>query len=91
MRPTTYTKRRGSGVAKAIDILNHEMVPKHELMTKKEKEVLLKKLGITEKELPNIFSDDSAIVNLNTKPGDVIRITRKSPTASQTFYYRVVV
>lgn len=91
MIPTTYTKRRGSEVAKAIDILDHEMVPKHELMTKKEKEVLLKKLGITEKGLPKIFSDDPAIRNLNAKPGDVIRITRKSPTAGQTFYYRIVV
>jgi DNA-directed RNA polymerase subunit H len=78
-------------VVKQIDILSHGMVPKHELMSKKEKEVLLKKLGVSERELPRILSDDPAIRNLDAKPGDVIRITRASPTAGQTFYYRVVV
>lgn len=90
MTPTIYTKR-GSGVAKQIDILEHEMVPKHEIITKKEKEVLLKRLNVTEKGLPKIFSDDSAIRNLGAKPGDVIKITRESPTAGQIFYYRIVV
>jgi len=78
-------------VAKAIDILDHEMVPKHELLSKKEKEVLLNKLGVSIKELPKIFSDDPVIRKLEAKPGDVIRVTRKSSTAGQTFYYRVVV
>ena len=78
-------------MGKTIDILKHRMVPKHEIMTKKEKEVLLKRLGATEKELPRIYSDDPAIMNLDAKPGDIIRITRDSPTAGQVFYYRVVV
>jgi len=48
-------------------------------------------LGVTEKELPKIFSTDPAIRHLNVKKGDVIKITRKSPTAGETIYYRVVI
>ncbi len=74
-----------------IDILSHELVPKHELLTKKEKEVLLNKLKATDKDLPKIFSDDHGITNLEANKGDVIKITRESQTAGETFYYRIVV
>ena len=91
MVPTTYTLKEGSGVDKSIDILEHKTVPKHEVLTKKEKEVLLNSLGIIEKGLPKITSDDPAIGEMNTKSGDVIKITRKSETAGRVFYYRIVV
>lgn len=77
-------------MTKGIDILSHELVPKHELLSKKEKEVLLDKLGATEKNLPKIRPDDPAIRSLEAGKGDVIRITRKSQTAGHAFYYRVV-
>ncbi len=83
-------KAIGSGVVKAIDILDHKMVPKHEIMTKKEKEVLLKKLNIAGKKLPKITLDDPAITDLGAKSGDVIKITRASQTAGHVFYYRIV-
>jgi DNA-directed RNA polymerase subunit H (RpoH/RPB5) len=76
---------------KEIDITNHELVPKHEILSEKEKEELLKKYGITLKHLPRILETDPVIRVLNGKPGDVVRITRKSPTAGETEYFRVVV
>jgi DNA-directed RNA polymerase subunit H len=78
-------------VSNRFDVSKHELVPKHEILSKEEKEELLKKYGITIKELPRILSSDPAIKALNPKIGDVIKITRKSKTAEESVYYRVVV
>jgi DNA-directed RNA polymerase subunit H len=67
------------------------MVPKHEIMTKKEKEVLLKRLNVGHNGLPKILSDDPAIKDLGASPGDVVKITRASQTAGHVFYYRTVI
>ncbi len=74
-----------------MEILNHELVPEHEIISEKEKEELLKKYGISLKQLPRILSSDPAISHLNCKPGDVIKIKRKSEVAGETIYYRVVI
>jgi DNA-directed RNA polymerase subunit H len=70
---------------------DHVYVPKHEIMTKKEAEEILKKYNCKPTELPLIFVNDPAIMGLGVKPGDMIKITRKSPTAGQSNYYRYVV
>ena len=74
-----------------IDILQSSLVPKHEIMPEDEKKLLLEKLHISESQLPKIFSSDPAVKILGAKKGDVIRITRKSQTAGEHFYYRMVV
>lgn len=74
-----------------MEIESHRLVPKHILLSEKEKEELLKKYGITLKELPRILSSDPMVKALNAKVGDVIKIIRKSPTAEVSEYYRVVV
>lgn len=73
-----------------IDITKHELVPKHELLTEEEKEELLKRYGVTITQLPRILISDPAIRGLNAKVGDIIKITRYSPTAGKSIYYRVV-
>lgn len=75
---------------KEVDILKHELVPKHTILNEKEREELFKKYGITIKQLPRILGSDPVIKVLNGQPGDVIKIVRKSPTARETVYYRVV-
>ena len=70
---------------------NHILVPKHEIMTIKEAEEVLEKYHCKAIELPLIFVSDPAIVGLGVKPGDMIRITRTSATAGESFYYRYVV
>ena len=70
---------------------DHIDVPKHEIMTKKEAEEVLEKYHCKATELPLIFGNDPAIVGLGVKPGDMIRITRTSATAGESFYYRYVV
>ena len=68
----------------------HVLTPKHSKVSDKEKESLLLRYNVTSKELPKILVTDAAIRELGTKPGDVIKITRKSQTAGESFFYRVV-
>jgi DNA-directed RNA polymerase subunit H len=70
---------------------DHVYVPKHEIMTKKDAEEILIKYNCKPTELPLIFVSDPAILGLGVKPGDMIKITRKSFTAGQSTYYRYVV
>ena len=76
--------------AKKFDIAKHALVPKHSKLSEKDKTALLEKYKITVKELPRIGSQDSAIVNLEVKQGDVIKIVRKSATAGESIFYRGV-
>ncbi len=69
----------------------HILVPKHEIMDKKDAEEILKTYNCRTTDLPLIFVNDPAIVGLGVKPGDMIKITRKSATAGESFYYRYVV
>ena len=74
-----------------FDITEHHLVPKHEVINKEEKKVLLEKLNISLKQLPFILSTDPMVKQLNAKEDDVIKITRKSSTAGESVYYRVVI
>jgi len=70
---------------------NHVLVPKHEIMQIKEAKQVLEKYHCKSIELPLIFVSDPAIVGLGVKAGDMIKITRKSATAGESFYYRYVI
>ncbi len=74
-----------------ILVPDHVYVPKHEIISKKEAEEVLKKYNCKPTELPLIFVTDPAILGLGVKPGDMIKISRKSPTAGRSLYYRYVV
>lgn len=78
-------------MTKEFDITKHEIVPKHELLDDGAKEAVMKKYGITLRQLPRMLETDPMVKILQGKPGDVIRITRKSETAGTTEYYRVVI
>ena len=70
---------------------DHIDVPKHEVMTRTEAEGVLEKYHCKATDLPLIFVTDPAIIAIGVKPGDMIKITRKSATAGESFYYRYVV
>jgi len=70
---------------------DHIYVPKHEIITKKGAQEILTNFNCKLTELPLIFVTDPAIVGLGVKPGDMIKITRKSSTAGEGIYYRYVV
>jgi DNA-directed RNA polymerase subunit H len=69
----------------------HALIPKHVTLSQAQKEKLLEKYKISVKELPRILKTDPAIVSLDAKPGDVIKVIRDSPTAGESVFYRVVV
>ena len=69
----------------------HVDVPKHEIMVRKDAEEILEKYHCKTTDLPLIFANDPAIIGLGVKPGDMIKITRKSATAGESLYYRYVV
>ena len=76
---------------KNFDISKHSYVPKHVKISEEEKKKVLEKFNISEQQLPKIFESDPAIKSLNPKIGDVIKITRKSPTNKDSIFYRVVI
>lgn len=73
-----------------IDILKHTFVPKHVKMSEEEAKDLLLKYNISQKQIPIIRKSDPSIKELGVNVGDIIRITRKSPTAEEYVFYRVV-
>ena len=77
--------------ATAIKISNHIYQPKHEIIPKNEAEEIMRKYNAKPGQLPYIMTSDKAIEDLDVRPGDVIKITRKSPTAGESVYYRYVV
>jgi len=77
-------------VKKEIDVSKHELVPKHEIISAKEKEELIKRYGSL-KNFPRIYSNDPQVKVLNAKPGDVIKIIRHNEITGESIYYRVVV
>lgn len=66
------------------------MVPWHEIVPAEEREQIFKKYGLTADRLPQLVRDDAIVQEIGAQPGDLIRIFRKSPTAGETVYYRVV-
>lgn len=76
---------------KKIDVLLHELVPKHKLLTKKETLDLLDKYQISVIDLPQIFEKDPVAIAIGAKEGDVVKIIRDSNTTVKTInYYRYV-
>jgi DNA-directed RNA polymerase subunit H len=69
----------------------HFLIPKHSKLSDAQKEKLLERYNISVRELPRINKTDAAISSLAAKPGDVVKVTRRSETAGEAFFYRVVV
>ncbi len=74
-----------------MDILEHEYVPKHEILSEDEANLLLEKLKVTSSALPQILNTDPVIRVIGAKEGEIIKITRISDTAGETIVYRLVV
>jgi DNA-directed RNA polymerase subunit H len=74
-----------------FNVLDHELVPKHEVLSPSEAVEVLRRLGATPEKLPWIRASDPAARAVGAKPGDIIKITRKSPTAGTSIAYRFVI
>ena len=70
--------------------LKHYLVPAHEIIPRDQHEVLMKGLYITQKsQFPLIrYHDDPITRVIGAVPGDLIKITRPSPSAGEYIVYR---
>lgn len=73
-----------------VEQMEHTLIPKHEKISKEEKDKLFEKYNISFKELPKINIKDPAIAHMDPKVGDVIKITRHSETAGIAIFFRGV-
>ncbi len=74
-----------------IDVLLHELVPKHYLLTKEESQILLEKYKINISNLPQMYDKDPVSIAIGAKEGDIIKIVRESHTTVKNIdYYRYV-
>jgi DNA-directed RNA polymerase subunit H (RpoH/RPB5) len=75
------------------NVSKHILVPKHELVTDEEDiKTLIQNLSLKSKfQLPLILKTDAMAKYLGLKNGDVVRITRISPTAGEYVMYRCCV
>jgi len=80
----------GGVLEKEYDILKHELVPEHILLKEEERKKLLEELKILPQQLPKILTTDPVVKEIEAKEGDVLKIIRKSQTAGETTYYRLV-
>lgn len=74
-----------------FNVMNHVMVPDHQIISEEGVDLLLSTYKITHDQLPKIYHDDPAAKEIGAKIGDVIRIIRKSQTAGLAEAYRLVV
>lgn len=71
--------------------LEHVLSPKYEILSEEEKKKLLRRCKIKPYNLPRMLSGDPAAKSLGANVGDVLKITRRSETAGESTYYRLVV
>lgn len=74
-----------------IDITKHRLVPKHEVLSQEEAKEVLERYQIEPHQLPLLLSSDPVARVIGAKPGDIVKITRKSPTSGEIVIYRYVV
>jgi DNA-directed RNA polymerase subunit H len=75
----------------AFDLFEHKLVPRQEILAEEEKAALLARYRVQPYQLPQISSVDPTVKAIGAKPGDVLKVIRKSPTAGEHIAYRYVV
>ena len=73
-----------------VNITEHELVPKHTLLSEEDKKLLMQRYRIKDpNQLPKILLSDPVARYLGLKRGDVVKIERKSETAGKYITYRI--
>ncbi|KAF5141031.1 dna-directed rna polymerase i [Vairimorpha ceranae] len=73
-----------------FNITKHVSVPRHRILNDTEKNSILEKLKITVDQMPKILKRDPVCRFLGAESGQVVEITRKSRTAGESIFYKVV-
>ena len=73
-----------------FNILNHQYVPSHTILSDDEVGEMMKKYNVMEKsQLPDISRYDPVALAIGMRPGEVCKIDRPSKSAISSLYYRV--
>lgn len=75
----------------AFNVTRHSLVPKHEKISEREKNDLLKRMRVRSNNLPHIKMNDPVSKYMGLKKGDVVRIHRNSEISETCVYYRICV
>lgn len=75
-----------------FNLLEHQYVPEHVVLTDTQQEEVLKKYNITDtKQMPSISRYDPVALAIGLRPGQICKITRSSKTSVTTNFYRYCV
>jgi DNA-directed RNA polymerase subunit H len=74
-----------------LDIMMHNLVPLHEIISEKEQKEIMEKYNVTPDQLPKILNTDPVSIFIGAQPGQIIKVTRESRTAKEAVAYRLVV
>ncbi len=74
-----------------FNVLNHTMVPHHEVVPEEERAGVFEHYGAAEDQFPKILSSDPGARACGARPGDVVKVVRESPTAGEAVAYRLCV
>ena len=74
-----------------LNVLKHEMVPEHSIMSEEDVKNLFARYQIGPEQLPKVYHDDPAVLAVGARISDVIKVVRKSMTAGRAEAYRLVV
>ena len=72
-----------------LNITKHFQVPKHVVLTTQQKEELLKKNMISEKQLPVILKTDPVAKYLGLNPGQAVMVERVSEVGGKYLNFRI--
>jgi DNA-directed RNA polymerase subunit H len=75
----------------SFNLYEHVLVPRHEIVASDEREKLLNQYRVQPYQLPRLKASDPAVKAIGAKPGDIVKITRDSPSAGKYLSYRYVV
>ena len=78
-----------------FNVMEHQLVPEHRLLSKKEAKSIVSQLKVSKEQLPKIKMADPCIKILSqttdVEEGMVVEITRASETAGKSKAYRLIV
>jgi DNA-directed RNA polymerase subunit H len=75
----------------SFNLYEHVLVPRHEIVASDEREKLLNQYRVQPYQLPRLKASDPAVKAIGARPGDIVKISRESPSAGKYLSYRYVV